>query len=242
MSDTLRSLIYNGILDDASGGEGGKEGKEGKDAGKKAGSPAAAQYAAQNIKLRVAHLLHQWVEDEEDAEEDADYGQMLAELFTTFADEDNDGEITAEEEEIFEHALAAGWDYLAENGIDEEDIDLVLNEFDPDAAARVREALKAALPDGEDEAQDKIDAFAFSDSEEGSVFDSALTLDAYKKQRVIRNGVAVIKRVWKGAKRRLSAARKAALRKANRAAQRASAMFKRIKSRMKGFKRGLYKH
>lgn len=190
---------------------------------------AAANYAEKDIQLKGVTALHQWAETD-DLDSGEGYADRLLALFVGIADENKDGDITDEEQEVLEIALGAAWDYLASVGADEEDIDDLLGDFDEDAAGRVRELLASSLPDGEDESGDAADAFVFSDEDQEPALDAA-----YKKVMAIRKGrkVRINKRI--SGRVRLSARQKVAIRKARMKSHSAKAVMRRAKSmRLRG--------
>ena len=145
---------------------------------------AAETYTTQDIALKSASALHQWVETD-----DLDDGETLADrlvgLMIGIADANQDGEIDEDEQSVIDTALNAAWDYLSQSGVEDSDIAALLEDQDDDAAERVRDFLASSLPDGDESAMDDINNFAFgSDGDQESTFDSA----TYKKKIVFRHG------------------------------------------------------
>jgi hypothetical protein len=196
---------------------------------------AAADYASADIRMKAASILQEFAgtssDDLADGESLADRLMMLV---VGVIDADKDGEITDEEQAVADALLEAMWDYLADKGVSDEDCNALLNDWDADAAARVRDLLAESGVAGEgDEALDDLDAFAFDTDAEQSVFDSAgnLVLDAvYKKKVVVRGGrkIRINKRI--SGHVRLSAKQKVAVRKMIRKSHSAAAMMRRMKS------------
>ncbi|AJG18846.1 hypothetical protein [Cupriavidus basilensis] len=189
----------------------------------------AASYALTNIAVLVAAALQEWVET---ADDDLDEGESLADrLLATLigiADPDQDDEeMDDDEQAVLNLALEAAWDYLTDKGVSEDDADKLLNDWDPDAAGRIRDLLVSILPDGDDAAAEDIDSFAFDgDDDDGSV-----KLDAvYKMKTAVRNGKRVRIRKRMSGKVKLSAKQKLAIRKAQKKAHTAGAMMRRLKS------------
>lgn len=183
-------------------------------------SAAATQYALNDIKINTISAIQAWLEI---ADSEAGLGNDLLALFVGIADENHDGEISENEADILDVITSFAWDYLAEKGIGEDDLEALLNDFDNDAAGRVFDYLVDNI--GDDEDGDEIDNFVFGKEAEESMFDAV-----YKKKIVVRDGkkVKLNKRI-SGAVR-LSGAQKAALKKARMKAHNAGAKIKRLKS------------
>ena len=155
-------------------------------------------------------------------------------LFVGIADANHDGDVTEDEQGVLEVALNAAWDYLVKAGVTEEDAGALLNDWDDDAADRVRDLVASVLPDGDDAASAEIDSFVFSDD------DNAPALDAvYRKTVAVRNGkkVRINKRI--SGTVRLSAKQKVAIRKARMKSHSAGARMRRLKSMRLRRKAGL---
>lgn len=185
---------------------------------------AAIEYTERDLRLKAAALVQEWLETEDaDLDEGENLADRLLALMVGVADENKDGELSEDEQSVLDVVAENAWDYMAEKGVTDEDIDLVLNEGDAEAAARVAELLKGTIGDGE-AADVDLNAFAFAIDEE-------LNLDAvYKKRVVIRKGkkVRINKRV--SGRVHLTAKQKMAIRKAGRRSHTAGAMMRRAKS------------
>jgi hypothetical protein len=185
----------------------------------------AQNYALANIAINVAAAVQEWVQTGDD---DLDEGETLASrllgLFIGISNPDvDDEELTDDEQDTMDLAMNAGWDYLTDKGVSDEDAGALLNDWDIDAAIRIRDLLASTLADGND--LDDIDSFAF---------DSAATFDAvYRMKTAIRDGkkTRVNKRV--SGKVKLSAKQKLSLRLASKKAHTATATMKRVKSQRK---------
>jgi predicted DNA-binding antitoxin AbrB/MazE fold protein len=191
---------------------------------------AAAMHEHERIRFDAAAAVHVWAEesDYDDGETAAD---RLKALLVGSVNPMLDGEMADDESDLTDMSREAAWDYLSALGVDEDDIDELLNDFDSATAERVREYVAAQLPDGEDAEDAAIEGFVYGPEAEASIFDASLRLDAtYKKKVAIRDGkkVRINKRV--AGRVRLSAAQKLALKKASRKAHRAGARMKRMKS------------
>jgi hypothetical protein len=182
----------------------------------------ADTYTLTDIKLKTAAIIQQWTEtdDLEDGETLAD--RLLA-MIVGIADANKDGDISEDEQGVLEIALNCAFDYLTKFGVEDDDAGALLNDWDADAADRIRDLLAASLPEGE-AADADIDDFAFSEDQE-PVFDAV-----YKKRLVVRNGkkVRINKRV--SGTVRLTAKQKVAIRKAQLKSHNAAAMMRRAKS------------
>jgi hypothetical protein len=148
-------------------------------------------------------------------------------MMVGIADDNKDGELTDDEQEVVEVAMNAAADYLSTKGVTDEDVDALFGddgEASNAAASRVQELLVGSLPDGEDASADEADDFAFGGGSD-AVFDAV-----YKKRFAVRQGkkVRIMKRV--AGTVRLSGAQKVAIRKARMKSHGAKAMAKRMKS------------
>ncbi|WP_321946567.1 hypothetical protein [Paraburkholderia sp. J10-1] len=197
-------------------------------------APNGATYASTDLRLKAASIVQEFAatpnDDLGDGETLSDRLQMLV---VGAIDGDKDGEIDDDEAAIGEQLLDAIWDYMAAKGISDDDCDALLNDWDDDTAARVKDALVEAIPTDEADAEEDLDDFAFDDDAEQSIFDSAgeMVLDAvYKKRMVIRKGKKVKIRKRISGRVRLSAKQKLAVRKMLRKAHSARAMMRRMRS------------
>lgn len=194
----------------------------------------ADDYALRDIKLATVAAIQQWAETD-DLDDGESYSDRLLALFVGIADANHDGDITEDEQGVLEVALNAAWDYLVNvAGVTEEDAGALLNDWDEDAADRVRDLVASMLPDGEDEASAELDSFVFSDDDNEPVLDAV-----YRKTMAVRNGkkVRINKRI--SGTVRLSAKQKLAIRKARMKSHSASAMMRRLKSMRLRRKAGL---
>ena len=203
---------------------------------------SAARFQEQAIASEALNLLSEWLETD-DLDDGEGLGDRLMNMMVGLADDNKDGEISDDEAEVINIGLNAVADYLVEKGISEENASALLEEFDNDLAENVREALLAAVPDGE-EFDEELDNFVFSEEENAPLLDSAaenvlakmakaqnLTLDAaYRKVFAVRNGrkLRINKRI--SGKVRLSAKQRQAIRKAQRKSHTGAAMMRRMKS------------
>lgn len=184
----------------------------------------ADSYTIADIKISTVAALHQWAETD-DLDSGETFSDRLLALIVGIADANKDGEVTEDEQGVLEVALNAAWDYLVQNGVDEEDAGALLNDWDEDAAERVRDLIASVLPEGEDSASAEIDSFTFSAADQEPVLDAA-----YRSTLAIRGGkkVRINKRI--SGTVRLSAKQKLAIRKARMKSHSAGAMMRRMKS------------
>lgn len=180
----------------------------------------AADYTSADLALKSVAVIQQWVESD-DLEEGESRADRLMSMFVGIADANKDGEISEDEQGVIDIALNAAWDYLEKYGVDESDISALLEDWDSDAADRVRDLLAASLP--EDESGD-MDDFVFG-GDQGAVFDAT-----YKKVTAVRGGkkVRINKRI--SGTVRLSAKQKLSIRKAIMKSHSAVAQMHRAKS------------
>ncbi len=215
MSEVLRDAMKSGVST-----------KPALDSAEDTGSElmGADDFTLKDIKLSVAAIIQQWVETDDLADGET-YADRLLALMIGIADENHDGEITDDEQGVLDMALNAAWDYLASKGAADEDLDILLNDWDGDVADRVRDLVASVLPEGEDESDSDIDNFAFSAGDQEPALDAA-----YKMKMAIRGGKKVRIRKRVSGTVRLSAAQKVGLRKARMKSHSATARMRRAKS------------
>ncbi|MFA5493315.1 MAG: hypothetical protein WC247_00940 [Porticoccaceae bacterium] len=207
------------------------------DAGEGPALSGADDYTIHDISMASVAAVQQWAETD-DLDDGESYSDRLMALFVGIADANKDGDITEEEQGVLNVALNAGWDYLVKLGVTEEDAGSLLNDWDDEAADRVRDLVASVLPEGEDEAGSEIDSFVFSEEDQESALDAVLDA-VYRKKLVVRNGkkVRVNKRI--SGVVRLSPKQKVAIRKARMKSHSAGAMMRRMKSMRLRRKSGL---
>ncbi|MCP5245678.1 MAG: hypothetical protein H6937_06945 [Burkholderiales bacterium] len=193
------------------------------------GMSASENYTMTDMKMSAASAIQQWVETDDLGDNESSSDRLFA-LMVGIADENKDGDITDEEQDVLEMALEAAWDYLSGKGVEDDDIDALLNEWDNDAAERVRDLVASVLPEGEDAEGEDIDSFAF---------DSVALDAAYKNKVAVRGGKKVRIRKRVSGTVRLSAKQKLAIRKARMKSHSASAKMRRAKSMRVRRKAGL---
>lgn len=230
MNNALRNAVHRiskrPALDDCKGK------KETMDSA--AGSTASAEdYTLKNISLNAAATIHQWCEDDDLDEGESSADRLLNSLIG-IADPNKDGEITSDEQELLDVALNAAWDYLASKGVSEEDCDALLNDWDEDAADRVKDLVCSMLPEGEDAAMEDLNGFVFGEDAEQPALDAI-----YKPKWVVRAGKKMKKMVRVAGRVLLSAKQKLAVRKMHMKSHSASAMMHRARSFFKRRKMGL---
>ncbi len=193
----------------------------------------ADDYTLRDIKLSAIAVVQQWAETD-DLDDGESYADRLMAMFVGIADANHDGDVTEDEQGVLEVALNAAWDYLVKAGVTEEDAGALLNDWDDDAADRVRDLVASVLPDGDDAASAEIDSFVFSDDDNAPVLDAV-----YRKTVAVRSGkkVRINKRI--SGTVRLSAKQKVAIRKARMKSHSAGAMMRRLKSMRLRRKAGL---
>ena len=186
---------------------------------------AAGSFAANSVRDEALAALIEWAGT---SAASLDEGESLADrlvaLAVGIADENQDGDITDDEADIVEIAMGAMADYLAAQGVSDQDIEALFNEGSAEAAARVQELLT-----GSGASDEAIDNFVFDAESSEPVMDGILDA-VYKKTVAVRDGkkVRIMKRV--SGTVRLSAAQKVAVRKAAMKARSSGARVRRMKS------------
>ena len=184
----------------------------------------ADDYTLRDIKLSAIAVVQQWAETD-DLGDGESYADRLMAMFVGIADANHDGDVTEDEQGVLEVALNAAWDYLVKCGATEEDAGALLNDWDDEAADRVRDLVASVLPEGDDESSAEIDNFVFSDSDQEPALDAV-----YKMKMAVRNGKKMRIRKRISGTVRLSAKQKLAIRKARMKSHSAGAMMRRMKS------------
>ncbi|MEE3608302.1 hypothetical protein [Avibacterium paragallinarum] len=195
-----------------------------------------ALFQEQQIASEALNYFSEWCEtNEEDLEENEGFGDRLLGLMIAVADDNQDGELDDDEQEVVTIGLNAVYDYLISKGVSEENAGALLDDFDNDLARNIHEFILTKLPQGEEEMQGEMDALIFSTEENEAVLDGALadeliTDAAYRKVFAIRNGkkMRINKRI--SGKVRLTAKQRTAIRKAQRRANTGAAKMRRLKS------------
>lgn len=190
-------------------------------------------YTIKDISLAALASIHEWVETD-DLDDGESYADRLMALMIGIADINKDGDITDDEQGVLDVALNAAWDYLVKCGVSDEDAGALLNDWDNDAADRIRDLVASVLPEGDADASAAIDDFVFSDDDQEPALDAV-----YRKKMVIRGGhkMRINKRV--SGTVRLTGAQKIAIKKARMKSHSASAMMHRMKSMRMHQKMGL---
>lgn len=195
-----------------------------------AAAESATSFAVTDTRMQSAATVQEWVETTaDDLVEGESMADRLFAMLVGIADANKDGEITPDEEALVTFAMEASADYMIAKGATEEDVMALLNDGDDEAAGRVLELIKGALPEGEEGSMDDVDNFAFDADSSESVLDSILDA-VYKKRVVVRKGkkIRINKRV--SGTVRLNSAQKVSIRKAGRKSHSAMAKMRRMKS------------
>jgi hypothetical protein len=205
MIDILREAIRRPVLDSSSGPEGA--------------SMSESEYTMLDISLMANAVVNEWVEIS-----DLDDGETLADrlnaMLIGIADADMNGEVDDDEQEVIAMAMEAAGNYMDSLGVDSEDIGLLINDKDNEAAMRVQDLLSSSMPDD-------------------GTYDSVAFDATYKKRAVVRDGKKTWVKKRVSGKVRLSPKQKLSLKKAQRKAHSASARMGRMKSMKKRKSMGL---
>jgi hypothetical protein len=202
----------------------------------------ASDYAGQQMRVTAASIAQQFAATD-DLGDDESLAVRLMMLVVGAVDADIDGELSEDESAVAEILLNYMWDYLSLKGVSDDDASALLNDWDADAAGRVKDLLAEELPGDDEAAAEDIDSFAFDEESSSAIFDSAngeILYDAvYKKKIVIKNGrkTKINKRISGNV--RLNAKQKIAVRKMQRKSHTATATLKRVKSMRKRTQAGL---
>jgi hypothetical protein len=229
-AEVLRAALQAGAKDEAK-----DQTKATLDSADEGGTVSPAMVEAANIRTLAVASVQEWCETGDLEGEEGSADRLIA-MLIGIADENKDGELSEDEQEVAGMAMEAAADYLASKGVSDEDLDAL---FGDDIAAsnsagdRICEWLKEKLPDG-DAADEELDGFTFDADALSPALDAV-----YKKRFAVRAGRKVIVRKRVSGTVRLSAAQKVAIRKARMKSQSAGARMRRMKSAKLSRKMGL---
>lgn len=197
-----------------------------------------AAFAAQQLRSQAMSAVLEWA-----AEGEFTF-IALDEFVLGMADLDGDAEISSDEEDVYNDIMRHVPDALLSLGAAPEDISAMINEEDDAAAARVGKTVAASLTEIKADDAEIVAGFAVGQDAilESVAYDEErhMVLEAsYKKQKVVRDGKVVIVRRRVSGAVRLSAAQRAALKKARRKANTSAAKLARRKSMKIRARRGL---
>ena len=188
------------------------------------GAMGPSDYEAKNIAMSAAAAIQQWAETD-DLDDGETFADRLMAMMIGIADENKDGEITDEEQEVVSMALEAAWDYLSSMGVSDDDCSALLNDWDADAGERVRDLAASVMPEGETASYQALESFVFGSEASESIMDAA-----YKNVMAIRGGKKMrIKKRISGTVR-LNGKQRVAIRKAGLKSHSVGARMKRMKS------------
>lgn len=192
----------------------------------------AEDFTVNEITLQAAAAVQQWVETDDLDEGETSADRLMA-LMVGIADANKDGEITEDEQGVLDVALNAAWDYLSQSGVTDEDAGALLNDWDADAADRIKELVLASNSAGEQTDSD-LDDFVFGDNDQEPALDAA-----YRMRFAVRGGkkMRINKRI--SGTIRLSAKQKLGIRKMHMKSHSAAARMHRMKSMRMRTKMGM---
>ena len=202
-----------------------------------AGDPVQASadsdYVSQNVAVMTGAAIVEWLEtmpEELGVGVDGAAGETFADrlyaMLVGIADEDQSGDLSPDETEVLNMAMATAADFLSSYGVSDDDITALLENGDEGAATRVRTLLASVMP-SDDDGMAAVDDFVFGPESEESTFDSGS--GPTRKVTVFRDGKKTVANRRVGAVH-LSAAQKAGLKKARVRSNSAAAQMKRARS------------
>lgn len=176
--------------------------------------------------------------------EEGDFSySAIDELAVGVADLDGDEELTPSETAIYEDIWSVIAEAMMSLGADEDNIMEFLDDEDDDAGEKLGSFLADVMDNIPSEDDEIVTSFATG--EDGAVFECAdaeafgIFEASYKKVKVVKDGKVVVKKKRMSGKVRMSAAQKAALKKARRRAHSSAARLKRAKAMKVRKKRGM---
>lgn len=194
---------------------------------------ADSDYVSQNVAVMTGAAIVEWLEtmpEELGVGVDGAAGETFADrlyaMLVGIADEDQSGDLSPDETEVLNMAMATAADFLSSYGVSDDDITALLENGDEGAATRVRTLLASVMP-SDDDGMAAVDDFVFGPEGEESTFDSGS--GPTRKVTVFRDGQKTVENRRVGAVH-LSAAQKAGLKKARVRSNSAAAQIKRARS------------
>lgn len=194
---------------------------------------ADSDYVSQNVAVMTGAAIVEWLEtmpEELGVGVDGAAGETFADrlyaMMVGIADEDQSGDLSPDETEVLNMAMATAADFLSSYGVSDDDITALLENGDEGAATRVRTLLASVMP-SDDDGMAAVDDFVFGPESEESTFDSGS--GPTRKVTVFRDGQKTVANRRVGAVH-LSAAQKAGLKKARVRSNSAAAQMKRARS------------
>ena len=169
---------------------------------------AAFDFHSKNLAISASASVQQWAEEDEgDLGASETFADRLFALLIGIIDEDINGKLTSNQQDEFQYIREYAAQYMRRHGVDTDDVEAILNDWDTDAAERARDVIVSSLPDG-DEAADDINQFVFGVK--------ATTLDSatYRPTVAIRDGQKAIVKIRIAGHFTMSPAQKTALKRA----------------------------
>jgi hypothetical protein len=162
--------------------------------------------------IEACNMLNHWATDDSELDDGESQSDRLYALMIGVVDQDKNGTMSDEEQSVFDLACEAVSGYLIYAlGADEDDANALINDWDDDAADRVREFIQDSF-EGEELVSMAHD-YALSD--DGDVtMDDAGSSAVYKPFIVVRNGEKKVARKRISGHITLTAGQKASIKKA----------------------------
>jgi hypothetical protein len=216
--------------------------KQAKTAAKETGEKmsGAETFYTKKTALEACNMLNHWATDDSELDDGESQSDRLYAYMIGVVDQDKNGTMSNEEQAVFDLACEAVSGYLIYAlGADEEDSSALMNDWDDDAAERVREFIKDSFDS--EELVSMAHDYALSD--DGDVtMDAAESSTAYKSFIVFHNGVKGVARKRIRGHVRVTPAQHAAIEKAQKASHTSSANKARLLSIEKREKLGIKPH
>ena len=202
-----------------------------------AGDPVQASadsdYVSQNVAVMAGAAIVEWLEtmpEELGVGVDGAAGETFADrlyaMLVGIADEDQSGDLSPDETEVLNMAMATAADFLSSYGVTDDDITALLENGDEGAATRVRTLLASVMP-SDDDGMAAVDDFVFGPESEESTFDSGS--GPTRKVTVFRDGQKTVENRRVGPVH-LSSEQKAAMKRSRLRSHSAAAQMKRERS------------
>lgn len=166
-------------------------------------------FYSKRLAIGAATSIQQWAEeDASDLDSGENFADRLFALLIGVIDEDINGKLSSDQQEDFQEVREYAAQYMARLGVDSDDAESILNDWDKEAAERARDVVISNLPDGDESANDDINQFVFGT--DSTAFDSA----TYRKMIAVRDGKKTIVKVRVSGHFTMSPAQIIALKKA----------------------------
>ncbi len=169
-------------------------------------------FYAKKTALAACGMVNAWAFDDSELDDGESYSDRLYAMLIGVVDADKNGKMSDEEQAEFDTACDAVQGYLIDAlGVEEEDANALIEDWDDDAVERVREFIKDSFDS--DELSELAHDYALNDDGDETM-DDAGSSAVYKSFKVVHYGEVASERKRISGKVTLSALQKKAIEKA----------------------------